>query len=123
MNAFASDQAAQEFNSQRLLLQNARKRLTDQKNKLDPQTDPEAVAEIEREQKILSARTRKLGEISALEVLIEHGLLPNYAFPERGVRFSGTTYNQYATQAAPGVGKDDVSEGYTGGRPGSGEDL
>jgi len=117
------ERAAQEFNSQRLLLQNARKRLTDQKNKLDPQTDPEAVAEIEREQKILSARTRKLGEISALEVLIEHGLLPNYAFPERGVRFSGTTYNQYANQTAPGAGKEDASEGKGGRRSGSGEDL
>jgi len=98
------EQAAGEFNSQRQLLQNARKRLTDQKTKLDPQIDPEALAEIEREQKILSARTRKLGEISALEVLIEHGLLPNYAFPERGVRFSGTTYNQYANQSASGAG-------------------
>ena len=107
--------AAQEFNSQRLLLQNARKRLTDQKNKLDPQADPEAVAEIEREQKILSARTRKLGEISALEVLIEHGLLPNYAFPERGVRFSGTTFNQYADQSAAGVATDDAGDSREGG--------
>jgi DEAD/DEAH box helicase domain-containing protein len=105
------ERAAQEFNSQRLLLQNATKRLADQKNKLDPQTEPEAAAEIEREQKILSARTRKLGEISALEVLIEHGLLPNYVFPERGVRFSGTTYNEYANQPTPGAGKEDASEG------------
>jgi DEAD/DEAH box helicase domain-containing protein len=88
--------AAREFNSQRTLLDNARKRLREQKKKLDPQTEQEALAEIEREQRILGARTRKLGEISALEVLIEHGLLPNYAFPERGVRFSGTTYNQYS---------------------------
>ena len=90
------EQAAQEFNSQRQLLRNARQRLNDQKKTLNPQTDGEALAEIEREQTILAARTRKLGEISALEVLIEHGLLPNYAFPERGVRFSGTTYNLHA---------------------------
>jgi DEAD/DEAH box helicase domain-containing protein len=98
------ERAAQEFNSQRLLLQNARKRLTDQKNKLDPQTDPEAVAEIEREQKILSARTRKLGEISALEVLIEHGLLPNYAFPERESAFLGplTTSTRISRHLARG---------------------
>lgn len=96
------EQAAQEFNGQRLLLQNARGRLNDQKKKLDPEIDREALAEIEREQRILSARTRKLGDISALEVLIEHGLLPNYAFPERGVRFSGTTFNQYA-QASRGA--------------------
>jgi DEAD/DEAH box helicase domain-containing protein len=105
------ERAAREFNSQRQLLQNARKRLTDQKQKLDPQAEPEAVAEIEREQKILSARTRKLGEISALEVLIEHGLLPNYAFPERGVRFSGTTYNEYAEQAAAAPRGQDGARG------------
>jgi len=97
------EQAAQEFNSQRLLLQNARSRLNDQKKKLDPEIDGEALSEIEREQRILSARTRKLGDISALEVLIEHGLLPNYAFPERGVRFSGTTFNQYAKASRIGV--------------------
>lgn len=97
------EEAAQEFNIQRQLLANARNRLTDQKKKLDSNQDKDALAEIEREQKILSARTRKLGEISALEVLTEHGLLPNYAFPERGVRFSGTTYNQHANK--PGQAK------------------
>lgn len=91
------EQAAAEFNSQRQLLKNAGNRLNEQKKKIDASTDPQALAEIEREQRILNARIRKLGEISALEVLIEHGLLPNYAFPERGVRFSGTTYNQYGT--------------------------
>jgi DEAD/DEAH box helicase domain-containing protein len=58
-------------------------------------SDEQSLEEIEREQKILRARTSKLGQISALEVLTEHGLLPNYAFPERGVRFSGTTYNKH----------------------------
>jgi len=90
------EQAASEFNIQRQILTNARQRLNDQKKKLDENLDKDALAEIEREQKIISARTRKLGDISALEVLTEHGLLPNYAFPERGVRFSGTTYNQHA---------------------------
>lgn len=96
------EQAAQEFNIQRQLLSNAKNRLSEQKKKLDPKLDEEALAEIEREQKILNARTRKLGEISALEVLTEHGLLPNYAFPERGVRFSGTTYNQHANSNTSG---------------------
>ncbi|MCW4276421.1 MAG: DUF1998 domain-containing protein [Candidatus Thiodiazotropha taylori] len=100
------EQAAQEFNAQRLLLENARKRLNDQKKKIDPSVESEALVEIEQEQRILSARTRKLGEISALEVLIEHGLLPNYAFPERGVRFSGTTYNPYVQRAAGGGAGD-----------------
>jgi DEAD/DEAH box helicase domain-containing protein len=98
-------EAAIEFNLQRQLLSNARNRLNDQKKKLDPKLDQDALMEIEREQKILSARTRKLGEISALEVLTEHGLLPNYAFPERGVRFSGTTYNQHADNQIPGAPK------------------
>jgi DEAD/DEAH box helicase domain-containing protein len=89
------EEAAAEFNIQRQLLSNARNRLNDQKDLLVKGVDQEALNEIEREQKILRARTRKLGEISALEVLTEHGLLPNYAFPERGVRFSGTTYNKH----------------------------
>lgn len=98
--------AAQEFDYQRNLIRNARRRLLEQKRKLDPVMENQAVKEIEQEQKILSARQRKLGEISALEVLIEHGLLPNYAFPERGVRFSGTTFNRHADRAS----KTDVSE-------------
>jgi DEAD/DEAH box helicase domain-containing protein len=90
------EMAAREFHVQRELLRTANQRLKEQKQKLDPATDEETLREIEREKRILAARTRKLGDISAIEVLIEHGLLPNYAFPERGVRFSGTTYNQHA---------------------------
>jgi DEAD/DEAH box helicase domain-containing protein len=87
------EQAAAEFHQQRVLLENAQKRVRDQKNKLEG-GHKEELLEIEREEKILSARRRKLAEISALEVLTEHGLLPNYAFPERGVRFSGTVYHR-----------------------------
>ena len=36
-----------------------------------------------------------LNRTSALEVLTEHGLLPNYAFPERGVRLTGAVYNEH----------------------------
>jgi DEAD/DEAH box helicase domain-containing protein len=32
-----------------------------------------------------------------LELLTNHGLLPNYAFPETGVRFYGSTYNRHRT--------------------------
>lgn len=87
--------AAAEFQMQRQLLQNAQNRLKDQKAKLDAETEANELAEIELEEKILRARRQKLGEITALEVLTEHGLLPNYAFPERGVRFSGSTYNKH----------------------------
>lgn len=101
-------QAAQDFDNQRRLLDNAKKRLTDQKSKLD-ENDEQSLEEIEREQKILRARTTKLGQISALEVLTEHGLLPNYAFPERGVRFSGTTYNRHRkVSRSEGESKDDI---------------
>ena len=99
-------QAAQDFDNQRRLLENAKKRLNDQKSKIDG-TDEQTLEEIDREQKILRARTAKLGQISALEVLTEHGLLPNYAFPERGVRFSGTTYNRHR---GAGRGRDDSKD-------------
>ena len=89
------EQAAAEFQMQRQLLQNAQDRLKSQKTKLDIVVDSNDLAEIEREEKILKARRQKLGEITALEVLTEYGLLPNYAFPERGVRFSGSTYNRH----------------------------
>lgn len=90
----AIEMAASEFQQQRLLLINAQKRLRSQKDKIDHLTESADLAEIEREEKILRARQRKLSDISALEVLTEHGLLPNYAFPERGVRFSGAVYNR-----------------------------
>jgi DEAD/DEAH box helicase domain-containing protein len=115
------ERAATEFNLQNTLLRNARNRLSEQKKKLDPKLDGEALGEIEREQKILTARTRKLGEISALEVLTEHGLLPNYAFPERGVRFSGTTYNQHAAvrAGADGMAREERLKSYEIVRSGS----
>jgi DEAD/DEAH box helicase domain-containing protein len=95
------EQAAQDFRLQRQLLDNARKRLSDQKSALDTEADGDVLAEIEQEERIIASRARMLAETSALEVLTEHGLLPNYAFPERGVRFSGTTYNRYTRRASP----------------------
>lgn len=88
--------AAVEFDKQQQMLWQAKLRLEEQLKEKGSGLDKETLEEIEREGRILKARTRKLNEISALEVLIEHGLLPNYAFPERGVRFSGTTYNQHS---------------------------
>jgi DEAD/DEAH box helicase domain-containing protein len=94
-------QAAQDFENQRRLLENARRRLNDQKSRIEIDDD-ESLDEIERERKILQARASRLGQVSALEVLTEHGLLPNYAFPERGVRFSGTTYNKHRDASGAG---------------------
>ena len=90
------EEAANEFRQQRLLLENAKRRLKDQKAKLDGKLDEADLYEIEREERILNARQQKLNQISALEVLTEHGLLPNYAFPERGVRFSGAVFHRKA---------------------------
>jgi DEAD/DEAH box helicase domain-containing protein len=99
------NQAAQDFNEQKRLLENAKKRLQNQIKEIDAGNDEEAKAEIEREQKILRARTAKLGEISALEILTEFGLLPNYAFPERGVRFSGSTFNKHLNNQSSSTDK------------------
>ena len=88
-------QAAQDFHAQKRMLENANIRLKNQAKEIASSNDEEAKLEIEREQKILRSRTAKLGEVSALEILTEFGLLPNYAFPERGVRFSGSTYNKH----------------------------
>lgn len=88
------EEAANEFRQQRLLLENAKRRLKGQKDKLDGKSDEADLHEIEREERILNARQQKLNQISALEVLTEHGLLPNYAFPERGVRFSGAVFHR-----------------------------
>lgn len=87
-------EAANQFEQQRALLRNAKRRLREQRDKLVERVDQDDLLEIEREGKILNARQQKLNQISALEVLTEHGLLPNYAFPERGVRFSGAVYHR-----------------------------
>ncbi|WP_300348613.1 DEAD/DEAH box helicase [uncultured Alcanivorax sp.] len=88
------EEAANEFRQQRILLENAKRRLKGQKEKLDGGVDQSDLLEIEREERILNARQQKLNQINALEVLTEHGLLPNYAFPERGVRFSGAVFHR-----------------------------
>ena len=87
-------QAAGEFAQMVRDLENARKRLQDQKAKSEGD-DAEADNEIERELRILAGRLRGLSQSTALEILTDHGLLPNYAFPERGVRFYGSVYNKH----------------------------
>lgn len=75
-------------------LDNARKRLRDQLAKLDEE-EREARLEIEQEMRILNGRLQSLSRTTALEILTDNGLLPNYAFPERGVRFYGAIYNKH----------------------------
>ena len=87
--------AASEYDRQRKDLQNARRRLQEQRRGLD-EAEEEARMDIEREIRILSARQSNLGRTNTLELLTDHGLLPNYAFPERGVRFHGAVYNRHS---------------------------
>ncbi|MDZ7697750.1 MAG: helicase-related protein [Deltaproteobacteria bacterium] len=87
-------QAANEFDRMERDLNNARARLNDQLKSLGNE-EKEARQEIEQEIRIIKGRMISLRKTSALELLTDHGLLPNYAFPERGVRFYGATYNKY----------------------------
>ena len=87
-------QAAKEFDRMRSDLANARSRLQNQLKALDEE-EKEARREIEQELSILKGRMNSLNRTSALEILTDHGLLPNYAFPERGVRFYGAVYNKH----------------------------
>lgn len=87
-------QASVEFDRLQRDLDNARKRLRDQLASLDVE-EHEARQEIEQELRILQGRASSLSRTSALEILTDSGLLPNYAFPERGVRFHGAIYNKY----------------------------
>lgn len=85
-------QVAQEHDRARRELVNARKRLQDQLKSLE-QDDRDSAREIRMELRVLEGRVSSLNKVSTLELLTDHGLLPNYAFPERGVRFSGAVHN------------------------------
>ena len=87
-------QAASEFEHLARELENARRRLRDQLAAVDPE-ETDAREEIERELRILQARAMSVSRTTALEILTDNGLLPNYAFPERGVRFYGAIYNKH----------------------------
>jgi DEAD/DEAH box helicase domain-containing protein len=56
---------------------------------------PDARREIEQELHLLRGRLFSLDRTNTLEILTDYGLLPNYAFPERGVRFYGAAYNRH----------------------------
>ena len=86
--------ATGEFERMTRDLENARKRLRDQLSKLDEE-EKDAKQEIEQELRILQGRLQSLSRTTALEILTDNGLLPNYAFPERGVRFYGAIYNKH----------------------------
>ena len=87
-------QAAGEFERMRRDLENARRRLQEQLKSLGEDED-EPRSDIEQELRVVKGRSSSLSRISALEILTDNGLLPNYAFPERGVRFYGSIYNKH----------------------------
>ncbi len=91
-------QAALDFDRMFKDLLNSRSRLQDQFKNLDSE-EHETRQEIEYELRLLQGRMQSLSRINALEILTDHGLLPNYAFPERGVRFYGVVYNKYRDRA------------------------
>ena len=93
-------EAAAEFGVQVRTIEAARRRLNDEKREAAEANDDAGLRDVERELRILRARMSTLNRSSALEVLTEHGLLPNYAFPERGVRLAGTIYKDSEGPAA-----------------------
>nr|WP_321464384.1 DEAD/DEAH box helicase [uncultured Desulfobulbus sp.] len=86
--------AVNEFERMRRDLENAKTRLKNQLKELG-EDEVEARKEIENELKLIGGRSSSLSRTGALEILTDHGLLPNYAFPERGVRFYGAIYNKH----------------------------
>lgn len=87
-------QAANEFDRLKRDLENARNRLNEQLKKLD-EAEKDARLEIQQERRILKGRINSLNRTNALEIFTDSGLLPNYAFPERGVQFYGAIYNKH----------------------------
>src|SRR5690606_566020 len=83
-------------------LRNATKRLETQLKGLDEE-EKDARAEIKQEKRILAGRLQSLRRTTALEILTDHGLLPNYAFPERGVRFYGAIFNKHRRGSADSI--------------------
>ena len=104
-------QAARDFDSQRQAIVNARKRLADQRKEAEGDADRDSLREIEQESRILRVRQSALDRTAVLEILIEYGLLPNYAFPERGVHFNGVLYNRHRPPR-PGQEQGDELQAY-----------
>ncbi len=86
--------AVNDFDRVRRDLENARSRLQEQLKNIGSE-EKDARREIEQELNILKGRMRGVSRTNALEILTDYGLLPNYAFPERGVKFYGAVYNRH----------------------------
>ncbi|MCP4661130.1 MAG: DEAD/DEAH box helicase, partial [bacterium] len=95
-----------EFDRTRRDFENARKRLRHRRKELSKAEPADKVAEaardeVEIELRILRARGADHSRKQTLELLTDHGLLPNYAFPERGVPFYGSVYHAHEKGQTP----------------------
>ncbi|MCP4754368.1 MAG: DEAD/DEAH box helicase [Proteobacteria bacterium] len=78
-------------------LTNTRKRLEKQLVGVK-EDEAEVKGDIEKEIKIVNGRIFDQNLRTTLEILTDSGLLPNYAFPEKGVKFYGAVYNKHNTK-------------------------
>ena len=60
--------------------------------------DDENRSRLNRELKIVKGRLSGTYRTQSFQILSDAGLLPNYAFPERGVRFYGSVYNKHGNK-------------------------
>lgn len=87
-------EAAREHSEEVKNLERARNDLMARIKELD-EGDDENRARLNRELKIIKGRLSASFRIQSFQILSDAGLLPNYAFPERGVRFYGAIYNKH----------------------------
>jgi DEAD/DEAH box helicase domain-containing protein len=71
---------------------------SDLKRRLDeiPNNDVERRRDLLTQQRALKAKEKSLREENVIEFMTNVGLLPNYAFPETGVKLSATVYAHHA---------------------------
>jgi DEAD/DEAH box helicase domain-containing protein len=92
------DRVLNEFENLLLQFEHIRKEITELKNRLDeiPQNDVERRRDILSQNRALRAKEKSMKEENVIEFMTNVGLLPNYAFPETGVKLSATVYSHHA---------------------------
>lgn len=92
--------ALAEFSGMLATIRNSLQRLDTAEKGLE-QSSQSGRLEIQRERRQLKGRQQSLSRVLSYELLCDHGLLPNYAFPERGVPFYGFVYRDNARNEEP----------------------
>ena len=92
------DRVLGEFENLLLQLDHIRKEISELKQRLDtiPQNDVERRRDILAQNSALRSKEKSLKEQNVIEFMTNVGLLPNYAFPETGVKLSATVYSHHA---------------------------